>query len=95
MVDIIPKLRSHDKEIEIPESDIRIEFTKSSGPGGQNVNKRETAVRIVHIPTNISVHIGSERSQAQNREKAIKILEGKLYKLRETALKEKKDDSCF
>lgn len=92
MVDIIPKLRSHDKEIEIPESDIRIEFTKSSGPGGQNVNKRETAVRIVHIPTNISVHIDSERSQAQNREKAVKILEGKLYKLREIALKEKKDE---
>ena len=92
MVDIIPKFKPQDKEIEIPESDVNIEFTKSSGPGGQNVNKRETAVRIVHIPTNISVHIDGERSQVQNREKAMSILEGKLYKLHEEAMKEKKDE---
>ena len=92
MVDIIPKFKPQDKEVEIPESDISVEFTKSSGPGGQNVNKRETAVRVVHLPTKISVHIDSERSQLQNREKAMSILEGKLYKLRKDAMKEKKGE---
>ena len=92
MVDIIPKFKPQDKEVEILESDVNIEFTRSSGPGGQNVNKRETAVRIVHIPTNISVHIDGERSQVQNREKAMSILKGKLYKLHKEAMKEKKDE---
>ena len=79
MVEVIPKF---DKEgdIEIPPQDIRVEFARSSGPGGQNVNKRETAVRIVHIPTKLAVHVESERSQAQNRERAMGILRGKLYK---------------
>ena len=79
MVEVIPKFEKL-SEIDIPEDDIRVEFTKSSGPGGQNVNKRETAVRVVHIPTNMAVHVESERSQAQNREKAIQILTGKIYK---------------
>jgi peptide chain release factor 2 len=68
------------KEINIPEDDLRVELSRSSGPGGQNVNKRETAVRIVHIPTNLSAQSDSERSQAQNREKALSILLGKLHK---------------
>ena len=89
MVDIIPKFKSHDKEIDIPESDINVEFTKSGGPGGQNVNKRETAVRVVHLPTKISVHVDGQRSQLQNREKAMTVLKGKLYKLRMDAEKEK------
>src|SRR3989344_1440070 len=79
MVEVIPKLEKAG-EINIPEEDLKIEFAKSSGPGGQNVNKRETAVRVVHIPTNIAVHVESERSQEQNREKAIQILKGKLFK---------------
>ncbi len=78
MVEVIPKFEKK-MNIEIPESDLKIEFAKSSGPGGQNVNKRETAVRIVHIPTKIAVHVESERSQMQNREKAIEIIKGKLY----------------
>jgi len=78
MVEVIPKFEK-ENEIEIPERDIKIDFARSSGPGGQNVNKRETAVRIVHIPTNIAVHVESERSQEQNREKAMEFLEGKLY----------------
>lgn len=82
LVDVIPKFH-REMKIEIPSEDLRIEFARSGGPGGQNVNKRETAVRIVHIPTNISVHCTSERSQAQNREKALEILKGKLFKLRE------------
>ncbi|MBX4200354.1 PCRF domain-containing protein [Candidatus Parcubacteria bacterium] len=79
MVEVIPKFeRVH--EIEIPPEDIRIEYSKSSGPGGQNVNKRETAVRLVHIPTNLAVHVETERSQAQNKEKALALLEAKLFK---------------
>lgn len=82
LVEVVPKFPKGEA-LDIPEGDIRIEFSKSSGPGGQNVNKRETAVRVVHIPTNISVHVDSERSQLQNRERAIEILEGKLYKKQE------------
>ena len=78
MVEIIPKFEKK-MNIDVPESELKIEFSKSSGPGGQNVNKRETAVRIVHIPTKISVHVDSERSQGQNKEKALEILKGKLY----------------
>jgi len=71
------------KEVTINPSDIEVSFFRSSGPGGQNVNKRETAVRILHIPTKLSVHVTSERSQAQNKEKAIDLLRGKLWKLKE------------
>ena len=78
MVEVIPKFEKTG-EIEISEDDLKIEFARSSGPGGQNVNKRETAVRIVHIPTNISTHVDGERSQAQNKEKALEVLRGKLY----------------
>jgi len=83
LVEVIPKLQKDDTTIEISPEDLKIEFSKSSGPGGQNVNKRETAVRLIHLPTNISVHVTTERSQEQNREKAIEILKGKLYKKRE------------
>jgi len=82
MVEVIPKLEKLG-DIEISEDDLKIEFAKSSGPGGQNVNKRETAVRVVHIPTNLSVHVESERSQAQNREKAMQMIEAKLIKKQE------------
>jgi peptide chain release factor 2 len=79
MVEVIPKFEK-EEEVEILPQDIKVEFTRSSGPGGQNVNKRDTAVRIVHLPTKIAVHVESERSQAQNRERAMAILRGKLYK---------------
>ena len=84
MVEVIPKFeKTHQADIEIPEKDLEISIAKAGGPGGQNVNKRETAVRIVHIPTKLSVHVTSERSQMQNREKAIDLLRGKLWKLME------------
>jgi peptide chain release factor 2 len=88
MVEVIPKFEklagsSDGSEIEIPEKDLEVSIAKSGGPGGQNVNKRETAVRIVHIPTKISVHVTSERSQGQNKEKAMDILRGKLFKIQE------------
>lgn len=82
MVEVTPKFEKTD-EIKIPHDDLRVELSRASGPGGQNVNKRETAVRIVHIPTNLAVHVESERSQAQNKEKALTMLEAKLYKLME------------
>jgi peptide chain release factor 2 len=79
MVEVIPEFEKI-TDFEIPEDELRVEFSRSSGPGGQNVNKRETAVRVVHIPTNISAQSDNQRSQAQNKEKAMQILYGKLYK---------------
>ena len=79
MVEVIPKFKKGEA-FEIPESELQVEFSRAGGPGGQNVNKRETAVRVVHIPTNISAHSEAERSQADNKAKAIDILRGKLFK---------------
>jgi len=88
MVEIVPEIPKV-SDIDINEEELDIDFSKSSGPGGQNVNKRETAVRVTHIPTKISVHIDSERSQEQNKQKALEILAGKLYHLREEERKRK------
>jgi len=82
LVEIVPELPTV-RELAIPEQELEFEFSKSSGPGGQNVNKRETAVRVIHKPTNLSATGESERSQAQNKEQALKILAGKLYRFRE------------
>lgn len=91
LVEVVPKFKKGD-EIEISSDDIKTEFSRSSGPGGQNVNKRETAVRVVHIPTGLSAHVDSERSQAQNREQALTLLKGKLFKLQEEQRKEKEGE---
>lgn len=82
LVEFVPQLPELN-DIVIPETELDVQFTRSGGPGGQNVNKRETAVRIVHTPTNLSVHVTSERSQADNRSKGLEILKGKLFKKQE------------
>lgn len=82
LIEVLPVLPPAERKI-IQEDEIRIETSKASGPGGQNVNKRETAVRIVHLPTNISVHVATERQQEQNKQKALEILQAKLYTLEE------------
>ncbi len=90
MVEVIPRF-IEPKEIDIPEKDIRLEFSRAGGPGGQNVNKRDTAVRVVHLPTNISVHVSSERSQQQNKERALEMLKAKLYRRNLEIQKEKEE----
>jgi len=91
LVEVLPRF-VEDVEIVIKPDDLEMDFTKSSGPGGQNVNKRETAVRIKHVPTGVSVHIDSERSQAQNKDRAIELLRSKLFKLYEKHKKEKLEE---
>ena len=78
LVDIDPEIQP--TEFALDESVLDISFTKSSGAGGQNVNKRDTAVRIVHPPTGISVHVSAERSQHQNKERALELIRSKLHK---------------
>lgn len=79
LVECIPQLPKS-KDLEIKESELDIQFQRSGGPGGQNVNKRETAVRIMHTPTNLSVHIDGERTQQANLKKGLEILRGKLFR---------------
>ncbi len=82
MVEVLPIIPEVERK-DIPPEEIRIETSKSSGPGGQNVNKRETAVRVIHIPTNIAVSVATERQQEQNKQKALEVLSAKLFKLEE------------
>jgi len=82
-VEVLPEISSKDAEIEIKPEDISVEFARASGPGGQNVNKRETAVRIVHLKTGIAVESRATRTQQKNKEKALEILAAKLYHIQE------------
>ena len=82
LVNVLPEI-DKDFDFEIKLDDLRVDTFKSSGPGGQYVNKTESAIRITHIPTGIVVSSQSERMQQKNRENAMKILYGKIYQLKE------------
>ncbi len=84
LVEVLPQLPEVElSKVKIPTEDVKVEFSRSSGPGGQNVNKVETAVRVVHLPTGVTASSESQRSQSQNREKAMALLTSKLFKLME------------
>jgi peptide chain release factor 2 len=86
-VDVTPEIEM-DTNIEIDPEDIRVDTYRSSGAGGQHVNKTDSAVRITHLPTNIVVSCQNERSQFQNRDMAMKLLMSKLVELKEQENKE-------
>jgi len=90
LLEVVPRFVMPE-EVKIDEKDLRVDLMRSGGAGGQNVNKRETAVRLVHLPTNIAVHVDAERSQGQNKERAMEILKSKLYRLRLEEQKDEKD----
>ncbi|OGZ17567.1 MAG: peptide chain release factor 2 [Candidatus Nealsonbacteria bacterium RBG_13_36_15] len=84
LVEVLPEIEKDiEKEIKIKPEDLKMDFYRASGPGGQYVNRRETAVRITHLPTGIVASCQSERLQGQNRERAMKMIYSKLYQLKE------------
>ncbi|HEX3610339.1 MAG TPA: peptide chain release factor 2 [Sporichthyaceae bacterium] len=95
-VEVVP-VTEHTDHVEIPEDELRVDVYRSSGPGGQGVNTTDSAVRLTHIPTNIVVSCQNERSQLQNKARAMEVLQAKLLEVRRREEQAKinalKDDS--
>lgn len=87
LINVLPEIKADEFDVKIKQEDLKIDTYKASGPGGQYVNKTESAVRITHIPTGIVVSSQTERLQGKNKDNAMKILYAKLYQLNQ----EKKD----